>query len=92
MIGIIHKNHKIIAALPLRGGENELHMIVVGKSLPKIHGRHSATFVTWFTDGRGVFDSPILFTDHEATVEVLRTRAIGDMIKRAGHVLSPLGA
>lgn len=89
MIGTTNRNYKIVAALPIKYGELG-HMIVVGKSLPKPEGRHSATFVTWFTDGQGVFDSPIYFTDHAATQEHLMNRAIGNMIRRAGHALTVL--
>jgi len=85
MIGIHVKNHKIIAAMPINQGESG-HMIVVGKSLPKRCGRHSATFVTWFTDGQGVFDSPTYFTDHSEPQSVLMARAMVDMIARSRFV------
>jgi hypothetical protein len=63
-------------------------MIVVGQRLPQTGKRHSATFVTWFTDGDGVFDSPHYFTNHSTPVGTLRNQAIGNMISRAGHTLS----
>ncbi len=90
MIGTHHHGYKVIAAMPINGLEG--HMIIVGQSLPKPKGRHQATFVTWFTDGQGVIDSPTYYTAHDISVGVLRNMAIGNMIRRAGHILSPMNA
>jgi len=91
MIGTHRRGYKIIAALPVNGN-SEGHMIVVGQSLPQLKGRHQATFVTWFTDGQGVLDSPVHYSAHDISVGTLRNMAIGNMIRRAGHTLSPLNA
>lgn len=89
MIGTHHKGYKVIAALPVNGGEPG-HMIVVGQQLRLPGKGHHARFVTCFTDSQGVFDSPVYFTDHAKPAGWLRNRAIGDMIRRAGHMLTAL--
>ena len=88
MIGIHHQGYKIIAAAPLNGGEPG-EMVVVGESLPARHGRHSATFVTWFTDSKGAFTRPQYHIDHALPVDILRNQAVGAMIRRAGHIMTP---
>ena len=87
MIGNHHQGHKIIAALPINGGENG-HMIVTAMKLREPGKGHRPSYRTWFTDSNGVFDSPVNFTAHDLPAGTLRTMAIGNMIARAGHITS----
>lgn len=87
MIGNHQKGYKIIAALPINGGETG-HMIVTAVKLRLPGEGHRPRFVTWFTDSRGVFDTPMHFTAHDLSAGTLRTMAIGNMIARAGHITS----
>jgi hypothetical protein len=87
MIGNHHRGYKIIAALPINGGEMG-HMIVTAMKIRQPGEGHRSQFVTWFTDSQGVFGSPIHFTAHDLTAGTLRTMAIGNMISRAGHITS----
>lgn len=87
MIGNHHKGYKIIAALPINGGETG-HMIVTAQKLRMPGEGHRPHLVTWFTDSHGIFDTPIHFTAHDVPPGALRTMAIGNMISRAGHITS----
>lgn len=87
MIGNHHQGYKIIAALPVNGGEMG-HMIVTAMKLRTPHQGHRSQFVTWFTNSQGVFDTPNHFTAHDVPAGTLRTMAIGNMISRAGHITS----
>lgn len=87
MIGNHHRGYKIIAALPINGGEVG-HMIVTAEELRQPGKGHRPRLVTWFTDSNGVFDTPMHFTAHDVPPGTLRNMAIGNMISRAGHTLS----